>query len=292
MRKGDQKIFRPMLGMRTKNIALMAVIITSTLLAVPSYAQLVDDLDDESKLYAESKQVNQFFRRFNGEEDEKGNRYYPGDKLYRNSKLRKKYFSTLFDESNAGISEALKADFVKQVLDKGEGSVLDFHGANWFSEVQTTFMLNGKPQAMTLYMQLEKNHQGYKWVIDQVRAPVFESSFERDTSRVGRFLHPLSHELDFMNLRKAFLYTDSISQFTTKHFTPDHLTLFLYEVKKGSLKFKSVTSVKFHFFQLDGWYFELAEFNRPGYNTGWLISNLMKLNNSTERDMMMRYLYK
>jgi len=36
-------------------------------------AQLVSDLGDESKLYAESKQVNQFFRRFNGEEDEKGN---------------------------------------------------------------------------------------------------------------------------------------------------------------------------------------------------------------------------
>ena len=34
-------------------------------------AQLVDEMKDESKLYAETKQINQFIRRFNGEEDEK-----------------------------------------------------------------------------------------------------------------------------------------------------------------------------------------------------------------------------
>jgi hypothetical protein len=77
-------------------------------LSIPSSAQLVDDMEDESKLYAQSKQVNQFFRRFNGEEDEKGNRYYPRDKQYRSTKLRKKYLSILFDESNKGISSTLK----------------------------------------------------------------------------------------------------------------------------------------------------------------------------------------
>src|SRR5688572_23807959 len=54
----------------------------------PLHAQITGEMEDESRLYAESKQVNQFFRRFNGEEDEKGNRYYPGDKQYRGDKLR------------------------------------------------------------------------------------------------------------------------------------------------------------------------------------------------------------
>ena len=62
----------------------------------PSYGQLLDK-EDESKLYAETKQVNQFFRRFNGEEDEKGERYYPKDKQYRSEKLRRKYIGMLFD---------------------------------------------------------------------------------------------------------------------------------------------------------------------------------------------------
>ena len=84
--------------------------------ALPSYAQLVNDMDDESKLYAQTKQVNQFFRRFNGEEDEKGNRYYSYDKQYRSNRLRKKYLGVLFDETNKGISSSLKTEFAKDVL--------------------------------------------------------------------------------------------------------------------------------------------------------------------------------
>src|SRR6185436_393627 len=181
-------------------------------------------------------------------------------------------------------TNSLKTEFAKYVLDKP--ALLDFHGGNWFSEVHTTFLLNGKEQPVILYMELEKDHLGSKWVINKVYADMFKPYFARDTTKVGRFLHPMSHELDFMNLRKAFANTDSISQFTVKRFVPDHLSLFLYEVKKGALKFKAVDQVKFHFFQIDGWYFELAHFNRPGYNTGWLISNLVKLNNEKEKDLL------
>lgn len=254
------------------------------------HAQQIGELD-ESKLYAESKQVNQFFRRFNGEEDEKGKRYYSDDKQYRSDKLRKKYLKIVFDDSNAGMSADLKTEFVKDVLSKEAKSILNFHGANWFSEVEATFSMNGKDQVVTLFMELEKSHLGYKWVIQKVHAPMFDTYFKRDTTRIGNFLHPLSHELDFMNLRKAFAYSDSINQYTVKQFVPDQLTIFLYEVKKGNLKFKYVSDVRFHFFQLDGWYFELANFNRAGYNTGWLISNLAKLNTATDRDLLIRYLY-
>ncbi len=267
------------------------LVLSLFLLTKSSLAQLVTDMDDESRLYAESKQVNQFFRRFNGEEDEKGKRYYPGDKPYRSAKLRKKYLGILFDESNSGISNTLRTQFVKEVLDKPQSTILDFHGAGWFSEVRATFAVDGKAQPVILFMELEKDHLGAKWVINKVHADVFEPYFVRDTSKVGRFLHPMSHELDFMNLRKALSNSDSVSQFTVKRFVPDHLSLFLYEIKKGNMRFQSVNEVKFHFFQIDGWYFELSEFNRPGYNTGWLMSGLVKLTNDTEKDLIRKHLY-
>lgn len=273
--------------MRSNNVLLFFLIF---LLSHSLQAQLLDK-DDESKLYAETKQVNQFFRRFNGEEDEKGERYYPKDKQYRSEKLRRKYIGILFDANNGGISADLKTLFVKDVLNKSVPVILDFHGGNWFSEVHTTFTLNGKSEHVTLFMELEKDHLGTKWVISKVHAAVFDPYFKRDTTRVGKFLHPLSHELDFMNLRKAFNYKDSISQFTVKRFTPDHLSVFLYEIKKGNMKFSTVEEVKFHFFQINGWYFELSEFNRPGYNTGWLISNLVKVNNEAETNLLRKYLY-
>jgi hypothetical protein len=262
-----------------------------SLKAIPSHAQLVDEMADESKFYAKSKQVNQFFRRFNGEEDEKGNRYNEGDKNFRSNKLRKKYLAILFDEENKGLSHALKKEFVESVLDKPQQSILDFHGGNWFAEVETVFLSNGQPVPITLYMEIEKDHLGYKWAINQAHAGHLEKYYVRDTSKVGRFLHPMSHEVDFMNLRKAFSNSDSICQYAVKSFQPDHLSVLLYEIKKGNLKFKSVDNVKFHFFQINGWYFEVSDFNRPGYNTGWLISNLVKLKNESEKSLLVRYIH-
>jgi hypothetical protein len=256
-----------------------------------SKAQVVGEMEDESRLYAESKQVNQFFRRFNGEEDEKGNRYYAGDRQYRSEKLRRQYLRILFDESNTSISTSLKSEFVKDVLEKDEKSILNFHGGNWFAELHTTFTMNGKDQPVVLFMELERHKLGTRWVIQRVFADMFTPYFIKDTVKVGKFLHPMSHELDFMNLRKAFDNKDSINQFVLKKFVPDHLSLFLYEVRKGNLKFRHVDEVKFHFFQIDGWYFGISEFNRPGYNTGWLISNLVKLNSPADRDVLRKFLY-
>jgi hypothetical protein len=151
--------------------------------------------------------------------------------------------------------------------------------------------MNGKDERITLFMEIEKAQLGSKWVISKVYSSSFEKFFARDTMRVGRFLHPMSHELDFMTLRKALANNDSLSQFTVKRFVPDQLSVFLYEIKKGNLQYKTVDQVKFHFFQIDGWYFELSEFNRSGYNTGWLISNLVKVNNKNEKDLLRKYLY-
>lgn len=285
-KKTSDKIYG--VGIRRLGLRLFGII---SLLSTPLFSQLADDLGDESKLYAESKQVNQFFRRFNGEEDEKGKRYNPEDKLYRSTKLRKRYLGILFDDGNSGMNASLKIEFAKQVLDHNEKTLLDFHGDNWFSEVNVTFITKGKLIPITLFMMLEKNHLGYKWVIKKVYSEYFDSYFKRDTSRIGQFIHPLSHELDFMTLRKAFANRDSVSQFTVKDFSPDHLSLFLYEVKSGNMKFEYVNDVKFHFFQIEGWYFELSQFNRSGYNTGWLIGNLVKLNSDADKTILKRYLY-
>jgi hypothetical protein len=261
------------------------------ILAHSGAAQIVGELEDESKLYAESKQVNQFFRRFNGEEDEKGRRYYQGNKQYHSEKLRKKYLSILFDESNAGLTVPLKAEFAKMLLDHPDSTLLDFHSPGWYSEVLARFSINGKSEPIVLFMELEKDHLGWKWVIRSVHVLSLEHYFVRDTTKVGRFLHPMSHELEFMNLRKALVNTDSLLQFTSKRYVPDHLSLFLYELKRGTMKFESVENVKFHFFQINGWYFELSDFNRPGYNTGWLISSLVRLKTPADLTLMRNHLF-
>ena len=266
------------------------LVLLLSLFATSLQAQMLDDMSDESKLYAQTKLVNQFFRRFNGEEDEKGNRYNPGERNYRDQGLRKKYLAILFDNANAGVSGSLKRDFIQEMVDKNTPQFLDFHKGEWMAEVSTVFNYQGRDQPVTLFLKLQPQRLGYEWVIDEVYFEPFRVYFNKDTTSSKKFLHPLSHELDFMNLRKALEGNQSPEAYTPQDFEPSFLTLFLYEIKKGNLKFKTVRDVKFHFFQIDNWYFELSEFNREGYNTGWLISNLVRAGRE-DKISIKNYLY-
>lgn len=271
-----------------------AVISILIFIAVSLKGQILQDyLGDESDLYAATKQVNQFFRRFNGEEDFKGDRYYPEDKLFRNPGLRKTYLENLFNKENPYITTALTETFIKEVLNPSRPLFLEFHGGDWFAEVTASFIFQGMEKFLTLFLQLEKDTVGSKWVITNVYFEPFAKVFaDQDSLRVTgqKFLHPMSHELDFMNLVRAFDARESLEHYLAWKYRPDYLTLFIYEFKRGNLQFKTITKVKFHFFQINGWYFELSDYNRKGYNTGWLISTLMKINED-ERQILMKYIY-
>ena len=248
-------------------------------------------LGDESVLYAETKQVNQFFRRFNGEEDEEGNRYYQKDKRFRDTELRKKYLRMLFDNQNPSLSNKLKSKFVENVTSDSEPVILDFHGGEWFAEVNAKFVYKGREENAILFLKLQEEKVGSKWILTQAYFAPFAKLFSSDTTGGVEFLHPMSHELDFMNLRKVFQDNKSkVDQFTARGYQPDFLSILLYELKNSNIRFKTVMDVKFHFFQVDGWYFQLSKFNRPGYNRGWLISDLVQVT-PKERELLTKYIY-
>lgn len=253
---------------------------------------LTDSMKDtEEQLRASTKQINQFFRRFNGEEDEDGKRYYPSDKRYRDANLRKRYMPVLFDTKTNQLDNDQAKAFIAKITDKKAPEFLDFHQDDWFAEVSTTFKYKGRTIAGTLYMRLQQQGQGYEWVIDDVAFSQFKKWFDKDTTETKKFLHPMSHELDFMTLRKGLKDNDHAEQFTPRAYQPDYLTLFIYELNQGNLEFVSVKNVNFHFFAIDGYYFGISNFNRPGYNSGWLISSLVPLANDDQKQQMLDYIY-
>jgi hypothetical protein len=233
---------------------------------------------DDGRFAASTKQVNQFFRRFNAEESQDGSkRYYTGDALFRDRELRGKFISILFDNETSGISGDMKTEFMRDVLSESQPQFLNFHGGEWFAEVTSSFQYKGRSEKVTLFLKIQPEGLGYEWVLEKVIFQPFKDIFKKPIGNDKSFIHPLSHELGFMNLRKAFENSDTPESYTAKEYIPDYLTLFLYELKKGSIKFETITDVKFHFFQINNWYFELNQFNRPGFNTGWLIGDLVKL---------------
>ncbi len=246
-------------------------------------------LVDEGILNASTKQVNQFFRRFNGEESTKGERYYEGDKDYRSPALRNRYLNVLFDAQNNSISDNIKSEFIKQVNSGNSPGFINFHGDDWFAEVTTKFLYQGADVYITIFMNIEQENLGYKWVMSNVYFPHFKNLFN-STSADSKFLHPMSHEIDFMNLVRVFSDKNNVEQYIEKEKSPDYLSMFLYELKKGNLKYQSVTNLKFHFFQINGWYFEVSNFNRPGANSGWLISTLTKLEKAEDKQAIIKFI--
>nr|MBI1230690.1 hypothetical protein [Cytophagales bacterium] len=248
-------------------------------------------LKDDGRFAASTKQVNQFFRRFNAEESKEGDvRYYSGDENYRNRDLRRSFINILFDNETSDVPVELKREFLEYVVSESYPQYLTFHGGDWFAEASTVFSYEGKRQEVTLFLKLQPERLGYEWVIDNVVFEPYKNAFDKPQGDQKKFLHPLSHELGFMNLRKAIQDDPKPESYTPKDFSPDYLTLFIFEIKKGNLRFETVKDVKYHFFQIDKWYFELSQFNRPGFNTGWLISNLVKLGNG-DKDLIMDYIY-
>ena len=244
---------------------------------------------DEREFYTMTKQMGQFIHRFNYEEEPTGKRLYAKDKDFRNENKRKEALPLLFDLENPRTSGTLRDFFVEDLIKNDQ--FLEFLGGNWFSEVSAKFKWKGKDVDISLIMALEKDGLGSKWVVSNVFFSEFQKYFPQGelAEREKHFLHPMSHELDFMNIYKIFENSQTVEYYASTDYQPDYLTLLFYEIKQENLKFDHVESVKFHVFQVKNWYFEVSWFNRSGYNSGWLISNLVYLKDEEKEALLKLY---
>ncbi|OHX65713.1 hypothetical protein [Flammeovirga pacifica] len=233
---------------------------------------------DESKLYAETKQFTQFVKRFNNEEDMNGQPYPTGSYKFRELSMRKKYLEVLFDSENASLTKKLKKDFIDDVTNSKAPKFIEKRQGGYFAQVETRYLYKGKNINVTLYLRLQADSLGYKWAIFDVYSDVLQGIHKNDTSKKN-FLHPMSHEIDFMNLHRAFRDPNEIEDYGVNGYKMDYLSVLFYLAKSGDLTFVTVNKVKFHIFQISGWYFSVEKFERDSYNSGWMISQLMPLKN-------------
>ncbi len=270
-------------------ISRIIVILTLTIAFVwPAMGQTIGDFKmDETELYAMTKQMGQFMRRFNYEEDQYGVKINPKNPDYRSNEKRRKSLPILFDQEKYGSQTELQRYFIEDVT-KGDSTFMTFLGGRWYSEVSTTFKYNGKPVNVMLFLAVEQEGLGSKWVLTNVYFSEFNKLFPTGelAEKEKHFLHPMSHELDFMNIYKAFQNSDVIEYYASKDYHPDYLTLFFYEIKKGKLIFQHVDGVKFHVFQIKDWYFEVSWFNRSGTNSGWLMSDVVYMPEKEKNDLI------
>ncbi len=276
--------------MRTFLSILLIIFVSASTVVAQSRTLGQFDLD-ERELYAMTKQVSQFFSRFNNEEDQFGKKYYPNSNEWRNSQKRRQLLPLLFDLENQRTSSTLRDFFIDDLSRQGEEQYLEFLNGRWYAELSAKFTHEGREVDIILFLMIEKENLGSKWVLTNVYYPEFNRMFPKGeiAEREKHFLHPMSHELDFMNIHKAFRTPHLIDYYAHKNFEPDYLSLFFFEVKKGRMNFKSVDKLKFHIFQVNNWYFEVSYFNRGGMNSGWLISNLIYMTENEKESILKFY---
>ena len=254
------------------------------------YTNLGDVQVDEKAFYTMTKQMSQFMSRFNYEEDQYGKKIHPDSPDYRNRMKRKTVLPLLFDMENPRTNGSLR-DFFISDLTQADSNYFEFLGGKWYSEVSATFKMNGKSVDISMIFAIEQENLGSKWVLTNVFFSDFSKLFPKGdiAEQQKHFLHPMSHELDFMNIHKVFKTPECIEYYASNTYSPDYLSMFFYEIKKGNLVFEKINSEKFHVFQIDNWYFEVSWINRDGLNTGWLISNLIFLKDNEKEELLKFY---
>ena len=277
-----------------KNILRLLTLLVLTSFIKTSDAQVYTNLGDvetdERALYTMTKQMSQFISRFNYEEDQYGKKLNPNSPDYRDRMKRKSVLPLLFDMENQRTNGSLR-DFFIADLTETDSNYFEFLGGKWYSEVSATFKWKGKSVDISMIFAIEKENLGSKWVLTNVYFSEFSKLFPKGdiAEQQKHFLHPMSHELDFMNIHKVFKTPECVEYYASESYSTDYLTLFFYEIKNGNLVFEKVNNEKFHVFQIDNWYFEVSWFNRSGYNTGWLISNLIFLKDNEKEELLKFY---
>lgn len=241
----------------------------------------IDILDNKNlELSLKVKQLSQFISRFNYIEDFDGNK--PNRKFIKKFP-RKSYLYYLFDLESARSSNNLVEinkirEFVNDVCNDSLPKFINIKSNKVFSIIKADVTYNGIKKDVEIYLHKSTNGQGISsWVIYDVEADFLNIS--QDIYKEYS-LPPTSDEIAFMALKKAFEKKEYLFSILNNNYEYNTLSVFLFLVFNDEIIFNYVTDIQFILLDIDNWALEIDEFNRESLNSGWLVSNLIKLSDS------------
>ena len=245
-------------------------------------AQLIESNSQrELNFVFEVKQIDEFFERFNNEQNSLLSSYirlkFPEIQVTRAALLQ-----SLFNTDVAGSVPGVIQEFCLQVADSTNPVYLDFYSGDWYAEALCKFRLNGQlTEAVVLLKIQQEENGGAKWII------VSASSKRLGITRVPvvfphkqgccKFLNPMSHATNFISLSRAFRDKINLPDYLDTNFLEyPYSNSFVRALLRNQLEYLYVKSIKYHFLQIDGWIFTVSNYNRQSIHSGWLVSSLQK----------------
>ena len=235
--------------------------------------------------YLNVKQFNEFVDRFNYKTDFLGNTI---DSIFESKISREKYLELLFNNEDTRLVPGndkysdnyvkLMKEFVQEVV--SDSYLIDKYSIEIVAEAKSLVTYKNKSQDISVYLNQEVINDGVKWVILSVNAD-FLNFLKQDTVLL-RFIPPTSNETNFISLKRVFDDKNFQHYYLYNRFSYDPLSTFLFAVNTGLVRFQYVNEIVYHIFDVNGWQLTIKEFNRATENSGWLIDDISRMENSFE----------
>lgn len=252
------------------------------------FGQSLDFLSDENFAF-KVKQIDEFMERFNCVESA-SIRDYLREHHAIDSVSRTSLVLSLFNREDTTWNEQDVRSFVSDIIRPAAPTKLDFYDRGWYVELNCTGEYKGREENFTLILSLEvlRRSRGAKWVIESVSADFLGIGRSQDRRRA---LNPASYGNNFIDLNEALQDTANIRNYLNLRRQHSQLLLFLNELHERQLVFKRINQITYHFLQIDDWIFKVRDFNRDTPNSGWLISELLRVNDRQKIQYQEKVLY-
>lgn len=270
--------------MRSVLYIFLFILYTTTSLAQVKSIDSSDVINDILTLKV--KQLDEFIGLFNNDDNLWANK----QTNYDLPTERRGRLAFLLNHADSTLYNTTTEEFINYTCRESNNSMLNFTDDNWYAKLICSVKYENKTQDISLVLKVEGNNEdGYRWIIRGVDAPFIDMPLMKyDTVK---FIGPINHELDFIDLFKVFEDHENISQYANKDFEFDGLSIFFFLIKTEKLQYKKVKSIQYQFLQIKDWIFTVENFNRMWSNSGWLISSVLKISDTEKTDYKKKNLY-
>jgi len=259
-------------------------------LIINSTSLLAQDYENEYQniFVWQVKQVNEFIERFNNN-DSTLLKKYTGDNTSVSPLSRERLILSLFNAEKKDWDKTEVKSFVKIVDDKTNPRFLSLYGNKWYASLNCDINCKGRRENAILNLKLIRlPSNGYKWIITAVSAKFLNTAMQAGAINQAMItipaavdkttsLNPMSHGTDFMDIYQVNTDKKNIANYFDEVQNLDAATQrFIQESINNNAQITRVNNITYHFNQIDGWAFDIQQYNRQTRNSGWLISKLTK----------------
>jgi hypothetical protein len=231
------------------------------------------------------KQFSEFVDRFNFQKDFLNNDIGPE---FESIITRNDYILLLFNHDDKRLDPEVEDDtyqifvsmFIREVC--SDSILIDRISENIFAELNCQININGKDQELNMLLKQEFDN-GLKWGIVAVSDDFIRSYPYQQTKIYAAnneespeiYIPPYSNETNFMDLKTLFNNHENLNSLSSGDCVGENLNGFYNLIRNGSLKYRHVKSIKYHILDIPGWILVVTNFQRDTDNSGWLISDLL-----------------